>query len=184
MGKCWRTVSHSLTVALEVQSEVSQGQRTNRASCAGNPLFCIVSKKIGLAFDLSAFTCDPGSPRTDVLGHSQPSLRDFSFALSKPRTDVLGYTQPELSKLAGRYGFSACILWKRLRRVRAYEIKLPEDFRSTHPSATTLPGSADPHFVIPSAAEGPAVRLDAKQRPSLLRHCTPGKLLRTIKPLG
>jgi hypothetical protein len=28
-----------------------------------------------------------------------------------------------------------------------------------------------------------AVRLDAKQRPSLLRHCTPGKLFKTIKPL-
>ena len=27
-------------------------------------------------------------------------------------------------------------------------------------------------------AEGPAVRLDAKQRSSLLRHCTPGKLFR------
>src|SRR5271156_1156096 len=36
---------------------------------------------------------------------------------------------------------------------------------SSHPSATTLHGSANPHFVIPSAAEGPAVRLDLKQRP-------------------
>jgi hypothetical protein len=47
---------------------------------------------------------------------------------------------------------------------------------STHPSALTLHGSANSHFVIPPAparrgseAEGPAVRLDAKQRPSLLR---------------
>jgi hypothetical protein len=40
---------------------------------------------------------------------------------------------------------------------------------STHPSALTLHGSANSHFVIPSEAEGPAVRLDAKQRPSLLR---------------
>jgi hypothetical protein len=55
---------------------------------------------------------------------------------------------------------------------------------STHPSATTLHGSANPHFVIPSEAEGPAVRLDAKQRKSLLLHCTPGKLFRTNKPLG
>jgi hypothetical protein len=36
---------------------------------------------------------------------------------------------------------------------------------SADPSATTLRGSANPHFVIPSEAEGPAVRLDAKQRP-------------------
>src|ERR1700679_180258 len=121
---------------------------------------------------------------------------------------VLGYSQPELSKLAGRYGFSACILLKRLRRAGAHEIRLPEDFRSTHPSPTTLHGSANSHFVIPSEAEfpatllrdtstcavfrrrkphearrrhqyqqeirqaeGPAVRLGVKQRPSLLRHC-------------
>jgi len=55
---------------------------------------------------------------------------------------VGGTPESELSKLAGRYGFSACVLRKRLRRVGAYEIKLPEDFRS------------------------------------------PGKLFRTIKPLG
>jgi hypothetical protein len=29
-----------------------------------------------------------------------------------------------------------------------------------------------------------AVRLDVKQRPSLLRHCTPGKLFRANKALG
>jgi hypothetical protein len=91
---------------------------------------------------------------------------------------------------------------------------------STHPSATTLHGSANPHFVIPSlpgfpatlhvtqprvrfsvgenrmksanaikinrksgVAEGPAVRLDAKQRPSLLRHCTPVSCLGRTKRL-
>jgi len=31
--------------------------------------------------------------------------------------------------------------------------------------ATTLHGSANPHFVIPSEAEGPAVRRDVKRRP-------------------
>ena len=68
--------------------------------------------------------------------------------------------------------------------VGAYEIKLPEDFRSTHPSATTLRGSANPHFVIPSAAEGPAVRLDAKQRPIFTspRHAL--SCLGRSKPLG
>ena len=37
-----------------------------------------------------------GAPRTDVLGHSQPSLRDWSRWHRTPRTDVLGYTQPSL----------------------------------------------------------------------------------------
>jgi hypothetical protein len=50
--------------------------------------------------------------------------------------------------------------------------------------STTLHGSANPHFVIPSEAEGPAVRLEAKQRLSLLRHCTPGKWFKTNKALG
>ena len=58
-------------------------------------------------------------------------------------------------QISGKNGFSACILWKRLRRVGAYEIKLPEDFRSTHPSAITLRGSANPHFVIPSVPGWP-----------------------------
>ena len=31
----------------------------------------------------------PGSPRTDVLGHSQPSLRDLSRPECTPRTNVL-----------------------------------------------------------------------------------------------
>ena len=34
-------------------------------------------------------------------------------------------------------------------------MKLPEDFRSTHPSATTLHGSTNPHFVIPSVPGWP-----------------------------
>ena len=39
-------------------------------------------------------------PRTDVLGYSQPSLRDcFGWVIAVPRTDVLGYSQPILSKL-------------------------------------------------------------------------------------
>jgi hypothetical protein len=37
-------------------------------------------EKIGLVFEgrLSGFVCDPGSPGSDVLGSSQPSLRDWS----------------------------------------------------------------------------------------------------------
>ena len=81
-------------------------------------------------------------------------------------------------QIRGRCGFSALYFVEKMKTSGAYEIRLPEDFRSTHPSATTLHGSANLHFVIPSEAEGPAVRLDAKQRPSLLRHCTPGKLFR------
>ena len=33
---------------------------------------------VGLNDRLPAFARDPGSPRTDVLGNSQPSLRDWS----------------------------------------------------------------------------------------------------------
>src|ERR1700683_5571016 len=53
---------------------------------------------MGLASDdrPSAFTCDPGSPRTVVLGHSQSSLRDWSRREMTPRTNVLGYSQPSL----------------------------------------------------------------------------------------
>jgi len=36
------------------------------------------------------------SPRTDVLGHSQSSLRDWSRGECTPRTNVLGYSQPSL----------------------------------------------------------------------------------------
>ena len=45
------------------------------------------------------------------------------------RTTSWATLSQELSKLAGRYGFSACILLKRLRRAGAYEIRSPDDFR-------------------------------------------------------
>jgi hypothetical protein len=38
-------------------------------------------------------------PQDCILGHSQPSLRDWLFASPKPRTDVLGYSQPSLTGL-------------------------------------------------------------------------------------
>jgi hypothetical protein len=62
---------------------------------------------------------------------------------SSPRTDVLGHSQSDLSKLVFCGG-------------------------STHPSAPTLDGSATPTLSSRperSAVEGPAVRLDVKQRP-------------------
>jgi hypothetical protein len=52
--------------------------------------------RVVLVSRLSAFACGPGSPRTDILGHAQPSLRDWSRWVSKPRTDVVGYSQPPL----------------------------------------------------------------------------------------
>jgi hypothetical protein len=67
------------------------------------------------------------SPRPDILGHSQPSLRDWSRGEYLPRTDVLGYSQPVLSKLVFCGG-------------------------STHPSAKTLHGSVNRHFVIPRSS--------------------------------
>jgi len=82
-------------------SQSSPNKRNGRSWPIGNPL--IVWSRIGLkdnrvGFDdhLSAFTCGPGSPRTDILGHSQPSLRDWSRWKCIPRTDVLGYSQPSL----------------------------------------------------------------------------------------
>jgi hypothetical protein len=38
-------------------------------------------------------------PRTTVLGHFQPSLRDWSALIMVPRTGVLGYSQPSLTGL-------------------------------------------------------------------------------------
>ena len=45
----------------------------------------------GALCELSGF-----SPRTNVLGHSQSSLRDLSRWECIPRTYVLGYSQPSL----------------------------------------------------------------------------------------
>src|SRR5580658_1695690 len=53
-----------------------------------------------------------------------------------------------LGRLLLRCQLHDCV--KRLRRVGAYEIRLPEDFRFTDPSATRLHGSAKPHFAIPT----------------------------------
>jgi hypothetical protein len=54
--------------------------------------------RIGLTFDdhQSAFACGPGSPRTDVLGHSQPSLAGLFLAFMYTQDYVLGYSQPSL----------------------------------------------------------------------------------------
>jgi predicted amidohydrolase YtcJ len=53
---------------------------------------------------MSAFTCGPGSPRTNVLGHSQPSLRDWSRWNCIPRTNVPGYSQPSAVNRISRGG--------------------------------------------------------------------------------
>jgi hypothetical protein len=58
--------------------------------------FCALDYGVGLVGRLSAFVCGPNSPRTIVLGHSQSSLRDWSWSECRPRTDVLGYSQPSL----------------------------------------------------------------------------------------
>jgi hypothetical protein len=41
-------------------------------------------KRVGFSDCLSAFTCGSGSPRTNVLGHSQSSLRDWSSLSQNP----------------------------------------------------------------------------------------------------
>ena len=41
---------------------------------------------VGFDDRLPAFARDPGSPRTDVLGNFQPSLRDWSGCGRKPST--------------------------------------------------------------------------------------------------
>jgi hypothetical protein len=105
-------------------------------------------------------------------------------------------------QISGKILFFGMYFLEKIKTGGAYETKLPEDFRSTDPSATTWYGSANLHFVIPSEAgfpatlhwtqprvrfsvgenrmksanaikinrksglaEGPAVRLDVKQRP-------------------
>ena len=93
------------------------------------------------ALDRSAYAAFFTESRTRLID---------STKLHRKSGSVLGYSQPKLSKLGEDTVFSACILLKRLRRVGGYKIRLPEDLRSTHPLATTLHGSANPHFVIPS----------------------------------
>ena len=67
----------------------------------------VVSERIGLALDhCHSIHVWSRSPRTDVLGHSQPSLRDWSCWITPPRTDVLGYSQPSLRDLIWRDRFS------------------------------------------------------------------------------
>ena len=44
----------------------------------------------------AAFAGGAGSPRTAVLGHFVPSLRDCSWLLSLTQDFVLGYTLPSL----------------------------------------------------------------------------------------
>jgi len=45
----------------------------------------VVSERIGLALDdCHSIHVWSSSPRTDILGHSQSSLRDFSLAQTQP----------------------------------------------------------------------------------------------------
>jgi len=53
-------------------------------------------ESVGLVDQLSASACGLGSPRTNVLGHSQPSLRDWSRRGMWTQDCVLGYSQPSL----------------------------------------------------------------------------------------
>ena len=59
------------------------------------------------------------------------TLRSISLQIESRRD---GW-ESELSRLREDAVFRRCILLKRLGRVGVYEIRLPEDFRSTHPSA-------------------------------------------------
>jgi hypothetical protein len=120
--------------------------------------------------------CNPGEP---------PALEStISDSGQQTQDHVLGNFQPELSKLGEDAVFRRCILLKRLKRVGAHEIRLPEDFRSTihqqqrcmEAQTLTLSSRAKPR--------GPAVRLDAKQRPAVLGQCTPGKLFSRESCLG
>src|SRR5277367_212370 len=92
------------------------------------------------------------------------------FGFGSPRADVLGYSQPELSKLAEHEGARASKLLQRLQRACDDGNQVVVDSAREHQriyfhSATALHGSAHLPFVIPSEAEGSAVRLHGKQRP-------------------
>jgi hypothetical protein len=57
---------------------------------------------VQIAFSLPAFACGSGSPgltsRTDVLGHSQPSLRDLSAMSIVPGTMSWGHLDANADK--------------------------------------------------------------------------------------
>jgi hypothetical protein len=57
-------------------------------------------------------------PRTTVLGHFQPSLRDWSALIMVPRTGVLGYSQPSLTGLVP-IRFESCFFQQALRTGRS-----------------------------------------------------------------
>jgi enterochelin esterase-like enzyme len=56
----------------------------------------VIGLSAAVVDQLSAFACGLGSPRTNVLGHSQPSLRDWSRWGMCTQDCVLGYSQPSL----------------------------------------------------------------------------------------
>src|ERR1700689_746291 len=56
---------------------------------------------VGLVDQLSAFACGLGSPRTNVLGHSQPCLRDWSRWGMCTQACVLGSCQSPYGTLFG-----------------------------------------------------------------------------------
>jgi hypothetical protein len=51
-------------------------------------------------------------------------------------------------QISGKIRFFGVYFVEKIDGRERTEISLPEDFRSTDPSTTTLHGSANPHFVI------------------------------------
>jgi hypothetical protein len=70
--------------AVQISERIVVGVELTRCCCRT----ALASRRIRLTLNdcPSAFACGPGPPRTDVLGHFQPSLRDWSRLLSLPRT--------------------------------------------------------------------------------------------------
>ena len=76
--------------------------------------------------------------------------REWSISeLEVPQDCILGYFQSDLSKLAGTYGFLACILLKGLRRAVAHEIRSPDDYPIYRSISDTLVWKRKPSLCHP-----------------------------------
>jgi hypothetical protein len=69
--------------------------------------YVLITNEAGDSYVLSWTRQLLSNPRTVVLGHSQPSLRDCSRLSCLPRTNVLGYSQPSLRDLLRKWSSHA-----------------------------------------------------------------------------